>query len=234
MSANGRLTEGELTAVGGILLSNSTARAWQAMVDAAQAEAGISLTIARPAGGYRSFFVQGDMKRNPGAYGLNPASSVSLAAPGNSTHGFGTRVDIGSFSGARAAWVLANCDRFGFTREFGAADPNHFKHNGVTIGGVINTSGTKTKPVQPPTVQEDDMAYIAPILEEKNGKIVATGDGYSGPNGFYFIGSAEDKKLLERDIEATRQSGRGEPVKAQFLEAERIIVDGYKSGTRKR
>jgi hypothetical protein len=47
MSANGRLTEGELTAFGGILLSNSTARAWQAMVDAAQAEAGIALTLAR-------------------------------------------------------------------------------------------------------------------------------------------------------------------------------------------
>jgi hypothetical protein len=189
MSANGRLTEGELTAVGGILLSNATARAWQAMVDAAEAEAGISLTIARPAGGYRSFFVQGDMKRNPGAYGLNPASSVSLAAPGNSTHGFGTRVDIGSFSGARAAWVLANCDRFGFNREFGAADPNHFKHNGVTIGGVITTSGTKKTPVV--KAEEEDHVFI---------RIVSPGRGWAliGPGYFRPIAAGEEQEISKK------------------------------------
>jgi hypothetical protein len=100
--------------------------------------------------------------------------------------------------------------------------------------GNLSTAGGVKAPVQPPTVQEDDMAYIAPILEERDGKIVPTGDGYSGPNGFYFIANKEDKALLERDIEATRKSARGEKVDAVFLNAERKIVDGYKSGTRPR
>jgi hypothetical protein len=218
MSANGRLTEGELTAVGGILLSNSTARAWQAMVDAAQAEAGISLTIARPAGGYRSFFVQGDMKRNPGAYGLNPASSVSLAAPGNSTHGFGTRVDIGSFSGARAAWVLANCDRFGFTREFGAADPNHFKHNGVTIGGVINTSGTS----KAPAVEEEEtmkLVFIT-VVDGKGGSATAV----ATDRGVSIIANEEDFKLLQRLDKLLREK---KDAYSTFNTAEVTLINKY-------
>jgi hypothetical protein len=218
MSANGRLTEGELTAVGGILLSNSTARAWQAMVDAAQAEAGISLTIARPAGGYRSFFLQGDMKRNPGAYGLNPASSVSLAAPGNSTHGFGTRVDIGSFSGARAAWVLANCDRFGFTREFGAADPNHFKHNGVTIGGVINTSGTS----KAPAVEEEEtmkLVFIT-VVDGKGGSATAV----ATDRGVSIIANEEDFKLLQRLDKLLREK---KDAYSTFNTAEVTLINKY-------
>jgi hypothetical protein len=218
MSANGRLTEGELTAFGGILLSNSTARAWQAMVDAAEAEAGISLTIARPAGGYRSFFVQGDMKRNPGAYGLNPASSVSLAAPGNSTHGFGTRVDIGSFSGARAAWVLANCDRFGFTREFGAADPNHFKHNGVTIGGVITTSGTS----KAPAVEEEEtmkLVFIT-VVDGKGGSATAV----ATDRGVSIIANEEDFKLLQRLDKLLREK---KDAYSTFNTAEVTLINKY-------
>jgi hypothetical protein len=104
----------------------------------------------------------------------------------------------------------------------------------AAIATLTPASTPSKTPIQPPTVQEDDMAYIAPILEEKNGQIVETGQGYSGPGGFYFIQNEDHRKLLERDIEATRKSARGEKVDAKFLEGERIIVDGYKSGTRKR
>lgn len=144
MSANGRLTSAELARVGdGLQLANDTATAWLAMC-AAAAKAGVDLWVARPVGAYRSIAVQEGMRATPARYGLNPASVVSVAAPGSSTHGDGTSVDIGSFPPAfdlgrfgdagrtRRAWVLANASKFGFTRPFSEADPNHFKHNGLT------------------------------------------------------------------------------------------------------
>lgn len=238
--SNGYLKPEQLTSIYGVQLANVTAQAFRNMSNACFAETGRYLSIALPAGGYRSFWLQGDMRTNPNRwslYNLNPLSLVPLAQPGYSNHGLGLAVDVANWS-VMKVWVLANMGRFGFSRPFGIRDPNHLLHNGRTTGhatgGTLTPAGTTKTPVTPPTVQEDDMAYIAPILEEKNGKIVATGDGYSGPNGFYFIANKEDKELLERDIEATRQSARGEPVKAQFLEGERIIVDGYKSGTRPR
>jgi hypothetical protein len=59
MSANGRLTDSELTAVYGGQLANATAAAWLAMV-AAAAKAGVSLVIAtgdggRGSGAYRNW-----------------------------------------------------------------------------------------------------------------------------------------------------------------------------------
>lgn len=144
MSANGRLTDAELTAVQGGRLSNTAAAAWNAMV-AAAAKDGVSLVIASAEtgnGAYRDFFTQGDMKVRPWLYGLSVYSTVNVAAAGHSTHGMGNAVDIGSFPPAsntrlygdagatRRDWVLKNAHRFGFTRTFGEADPNHFGHDG--------------------------------------------------------------------------------------------------------
>jgi hypothetical protein len=143
---------------------------------------------------------------------------VSLAAPGNSTHGFGTRVDIGSFSGARAAWVLANCDRFGFTREFGAADPNHFKHNGVTIGGVINTSGTS----KAPAVEEEEtmkLVFIT-VVDGKGGSATAV----ATDRGVSIIANEEDFKLLQRLDKLLREK---KDAYSTFNTAEVTLINKY-------
>jgi len=147
VSANGRLADSELTNVGGMVLATVTARAWVRMVAAAAAD-GITLSIVRPAGAYRSFFVQGDMKKNPSAYNLSTASTVSIAAPGYSTHGLGNAVDVSSCTGARLAWMLANGPTFGFTRTFGTRDPNHFGHDGTTTGPTTQSASTGAEPIE--------------------------------------------------------------------------------------
>jgi hypothetical protein len=171
MSVNGRLTASELTAVYGGQLANATAAAWLAMV-AAASRAGVSLVIAGGnseggSGAYRDYFVQGDMKVRPWLYGLSQYSTVSIAAAGYSTHGFGTAVDIGSFPPARNPraygdagmsrrdWVLTHAAEFGFTRTFGEADPNHFGHNGTTR--FLNSSSTAGTNQTSIPKEEDDM-----------------------------------------------------------------------------
>ena len=104
----------------GIHLSPITAAAWNAM-RAAAAGVGITLTVAVPFGGYRALAAQREIMR------LGSYSGISTASAGHSTHGFGTRVDVANWYSARAVWVLANMGRFGFTLEFGTADPNHLK-----------------------------------------------------------------------------------------------------------
>jgi hypothetical protein len=70
---------------------------------------------------------------------LNPDSRTAIAAPGGSSHGWGDRVDLlfnGSSDPSKLDLALAN--HFGFTREFQAADPNHFQHDGRTATGGPN------------------------------------------------------------------------------------------------
>jgi hypothetical protein len=168
MSANGKLTSDELSNVGGMQLANSTARAWEAMVDAAKAD-GITLAIVRPAGAYRSYFVQGDMKKNPSAYNLSTASSVAIAGPGYSTHGLGNAVDVSACTGARLAWMLKNGPRFGFTRTFGARDPNHFGHDGTVPTLTPASSGGKTQlnnPEEDTLSKEDADRIISEVNAE--------------------------------------------------------------------
>jgi hypothetical protein len=128
MASNGYVPSSDLVTVqSGIQLSRPTANAWFAMAAAASAS-GNRIGVASPAGGYRSYAVQADMRARPWLYNLNKQSTKSLARAGSSTHGYGTRVDVVGAVG----WVIANGARWGFYREFGAADPNHFAHNGVT------------------------------------------------------------------------------------------------------
>jgi LysM repeat protein len=139
--ANGRIPASDLTKVqANTTLSKPTAVAWFALKAAAKKELGRTISIAGTAGGggYRSYAMQ-DAMHNASISGnaalkarwdLNPNSSVPLAAAGGSTHGLGTRVDIVGTVMDQKFFDLAK--RFGFTREFGPRDPNHFMHDGKT------------------------------------------------------------------------------------------------------
>lgn len=155
-SANGRLTAAELTTVApGLQLACSAANAFERLVAAGKAK-GWAISIVEPGGAYRSFETQYEMYRASRGdvtlalkWNLNPNSTVPLAGPGYSSHGFGTRVDL-LFNGSSTlnSEQLAFCLTFGWTREFGANDPNHFKHDGVTA----------TSPLTP---KDPDMASTA-------------------------------------------------------------------------
>jgi hypothetical protein len=134
MAEPGRLASSQLTKVSdGAQLSVKTARAFNAMQhDHPQVH------IAGKYGGYRSAAVQNGMHQagGPGGtaaqrrkYNLNPNSSVSIAAHPNGTHETGDRVDLVGDSIDNLIHIAA---RYGFTREFGSRDPNHFKHDGHT------------------------------------------------------------------------------------------------------
>ncbi len=131
---------------GPIELEPATATAYFAMKAAAKSD-GVTLEIPTPAGGYRSLYMQRDMHERRWAYNLDPNSSVPLAPVGQSTHGWGDRVDI--IVGQAREWAIRNASRFGFVREFGANDPGHFKF----IGG--DFAGIPTTPIEED--QEDDM-----------------------------------------------------------------------------
>ena len=132
--ANGSVPLTQLAEVEpGILLELNTAKAYLA---AKKEYPG--LRIASPAGGYRDLATQAAMRNpaNAGKYNLDPASVVTLAKPGFSTHGLGTRVDI--VTTART-WAINNLARFGFDREFGSKDPGHFRFNGTISGATTMT-----------------------------------------------------------------------------------------------
>lgn len=142
MAANGQLSASDLVTVqAGITLSRPTANAWMAFMQAGS-RTGHRIGIATPAGGYRSLAVQADMRARPWLYNLSKQSTKKLAPTGQSTHGYGTRVDVVG----DLAWAIANGPRFGFFREFGTADPNHFAHNGVTaIAGAATAHISSSK-----------------------------------------------------------------------------------------
>ena len=150
---NGEVPSSHLVEVEvGLFLEAATAAAYRKM-KAAAAREGVQLAIPRPAGAYRSLFVQQDMHDRPWLYNLDPTSSVALAPPGSSTHGLGTRVDI--VRGAAGDWAIRNASRFGFVREFGASDPRHFRYSAPSWA-----SATQPVPTQPIFQEGDDMARI--------------------------------------------------------------------------
>jgi hypothetical protein len=142
MSANGKLSATELVTVQGrIQLAPNTARAWTAARSVAPSS-NVNMTIALPDGGYRSIATQIDMHVNPLAHNLNPASSVPLAAVGESSHGFGTCVDV--IGVGAVAWLLAHGADYGFHRP-SVTDPNHFSHNGLLSPETLAHSTTFTQ-----------------------------------------------------------------------------------------
>lgn len=157
MSANGYLTEDDLVHVSTVeTLSVITARAYRHLVIDAK-KAGVTVTLASPGAGYRSFKTQDEMRRGSlgdrklaAKWDLNPDSSVPLAAAGYSSHGYGTRVDLlfnGSSSPSAAHIKLAKAH--GFTREFGSDDPNHFEHDGKTATGALSRADLKANHLYP-------------------------------------------------------------------------------------
>lgn len=138
MVTNGRLPSANLvTAQKGILLSTPTATAWRQLVVKAKSTLGRSISIAEPAGGYRSFATQHAMQQaslhgtvaEKKAWGLSTTSTAALADAGQSPHGLGICVDI--VGTALDERFLDLAKTFGFTRPI-AGDPNHFQHDGKT------------------------------------------------------------------------------------------------------
>jgi hypothetical protein len=226
MSTNGRLAASELTTIeNGLQLANKTAVAWGNLKAAAKA-AGIDIWIALPIGAYRSYFVQGDMAIHPLLYGLSTDSTVRVAAAGYSTHGLGNTVDIGSFPPAnnlykygtdglkRRNWLIENGPKFGFFREFGEADPNHFHHDGFTATEPIlsgaSAGGTKpvvvtTPPPAPQILQENDMIRI----QSPGRGIAMIGPGY--------FKSLTPEEVTATDVEEVDKDGK--PTGKKFYSA---------------
>lgn len=128
--ANGYVPSSALTLVDGrFYLENATAQAYLR----AKAASGGILGIAAPGGAYRSYQDQYNMKHGIPSYAywnLNPNSSVGLANPGGSSHGWGICIDIVG-PGANN-WMLNNGSKYGFSRPFGANDPNHWLYASPT------------------------------------------------------------------------------------------------------
>jgi len=64
------------------------------------------------------------MHDNPEDWNLTP--NVPIAAVGTSSHGEGNAVDVSNNN----SWVISHCGDYGFTREFGENDPNHYQYDG--------------------------------------------------------------------------------------------------------
>lgn len=134
MSANGRLGADELVYVEDNDQLNRVAAYWFRKARAAwYVEGGRGSCIVEPAGAYRSWQVQYDMKHGIPSlayWNLSLKSKIGLASAGNSTHGWGDRVDAApGFN----AFLLRRGREFGAYREFGDADPNHWKFYITTI-----------------------------------------------------------------------------------------------------
>jgi hypothetical protein len=136
--SNGRLPGNDLTTVqGSIQLSDPTAKAWKYLVAAAAKHLGRHISIAAPAGGYRSYAVQAQMRQvsisgnaaQKRYWGLSTTSTAPLAVAGNSKHGLGICVDVVGTPMDGAFLSLAR--QYGFNRTV-AGDPNHFQHDGRT------------------------------------------------------------------------------------------------------
>lgn len=145
----------------GKFLERATAAAY---LDAKRASVGL-LRIASPAGAYRSYAVQADMKANPWRYGIDPDLAVNISAPGSSSHGFGTRVDL--VKGPARVWADARLPGFGFRKEFGDKDPGHWQFLRPTF------ASTDTQPLPIPNVLEDDLIAIS--APNRGGAVIGPG-----------------------------------------------------------
>jgi hypothetical protein len=193
---NGALSMSRLRATAnGVELTRETWNAFEKMRRLCLKKTGADLWLATPYGGYRDLEAQKHIANGSG--GNNPQSTIPAAGVGFSTHGWGNRIDIGSFGGQygdngtkRERWLLSQAHRFGFTREFGPADPNHFKHDGVTEIG----------PVPPITTEE--------IIEE-----IMTGTAHlKSASGAQYLAHAFGLELIEPSKYNTFNTAFGDPV----------------------
>ena len=172
MSANGYLPASELVTVqGDIQLERRTAAAFLAMREDYAEETHRNMTIAAPAGGYRPWAMQLDMRAHPALYNITPGITPGLP----SDHGFGTEVDIGEGQ----VWAIVNGARYGFTRtKLAFHDPNHFHYDGITLAGDIGTPITAEVAHE----EEEEMAIKGITWTGSDGKTRAA--QYSD-TGFY-------------------------------------------------
>lgn len=195
MSAVGALKSSELTTVqAGIQLSKSTAARFKLLKTAAKKQLGRSISIAQPAGGYRSAAVQNAMhhagssagsKAERARWGLNPASIVAIASHPYGTHESGTRVDI--VGTAMDARFIALAATFGFVREFGSADPNHFLDKGtykLTVAKKV-TASVVSKKVTVKIVGGDTLSKIAAAHHTTVAKILSLNPSIKSANAIY-------------------------------------------------
>ncbi len=147
MSANGYLTDAELEVVeDNDRLAHRAAAAFRMARTAWYGEGGGGSCIVEPAGAYRDYNTQYNMKHGIPSlayWNLNPASKAGLASPGTSTHGTGTRFDA---TGGFNNFMLRRGRAFGYTREFGSNDPNHWKHDGITASANVGGATTVVEP----------------------------------------------------------------------------------------
>lgn len=142
MTTNGRIPDDQLStvAVGERLLAG-TANALRALI-AQAAHEHVSIKLAPGRGSaYRDLALQelyyaadhGDKDAQAKTHHVPTPGEVKVAAPGGSSHGWANRVDLLFDGSARPTVVHLNlAKRFGFAREFGSADANHFEHDGKT------------------------------------------------------------------------------------------------------
>lgn len=135
---NGQLPREALVEVEpGLFLERTVARAYR-RAKGSFGDAGKSIRLAGLGAAYRSLTVQKEMrlgslgdKKFAKKYNLSSSSTVPLAVAGSSSHGLGDRIDIlinGSDNPSTAD--IEFLARFGWTREFGSKDRNHFQHKG--------------------------------------------------------------------------------------------------------
>jgi hypothetical protein len=152
-NGNGQVAPSQLTAVPGssgtVLLERNTAVAWLAMVAACKKATGVTMVVTSPDGGYRDLAMQKYLYDHP-------QGPVPIAAPGSSTHGWGTAIDIWN---RQYSWLTANAAVFGFRQTF-ASEPWHWQYNGSPQPTPIasnptaeeNMSFSLVKDAQSPTI----------------------------------------------------------------------------------
>jgi hypothetical protein len=204
---NGRMPASQLSVVQtgvfagrayAIALYTPAANAWIREKNNIITTRGIIPLIAPPDGGYRDLFTQADMRAQSLGqphqldHGLNPNSTARLAPAGQSTHGWGTAVDVLP----QAAVNLLKAAGASLARQFGfsfpiADDPNHSEQNLVTATSSLGTSplpGGGTSASRALEEDEDEMYYQHP-----NGTIVAL----SSAGGFYRSLSSQETLAVQ-------------------------------------
>jgi hypothetical protein len=145
MVVNGAVNASSLvTLATGFQLNTVSAVAWRNMVAVGTLE-GIRVTpVAKFGSGYRSLQAQKwfrdsykgveSAREELAKRGvvIDPNMHVNVAVPGQSSHGTGTRADTFFNGHSPEPSHIAFAARFGWVREFGTADENHFAHDGHT------------------------------------------------------------------------------------------------------
>lgn len=155
---NGRLPTSALINISGALLTPTTAQAFTRMDAACRKATGMGLDIVNGTGGYRTWDVQQEMWEQRAAYA---AQGITIASPGNSTHGLGTALDLTTscWTPTVAAWVRAHRATYGFVTP-PANDPRHFLHNGTTTGPASTTSTPINEPAPVPEKKDTEMFLV--------------------------------------------------------------------------